>query len=120
MVGTSVRLETTRSHPLSIKDIEVFGDKDSSKKVDPVGPTVTTRVDLDESSVSASSGAGNPPKNVFRQGQYYRSDKKSVGEWWRVGFKNRSKVDSVRVQSYNMGSSYGHNRLGKVNIKVGD
>ena len=69
--------------------------------------------------------SGNPARNALNSGSTYaRSDKKKIGEYWSVnldGEKYKGKVVtiySVKVQSYNLGSQYGHNRLGKADIFV--
>ena len=63
---------------------------------------------------------GNPASFAFRNGQYTRTNKKAVGEWWEVQFKEEKSVHYVKIQSYMYGKYSGHGRLGKVNVFIGD
>ena len=78
------------------------------------------KIALDTSTAKQSSGRGNPATNVFKSGQYSRTDVKAKGQFWEVKFNEGHTVTRVRVQSYKMGSSFGRNRLGKVNVFIGD
>ena len=78
------------------------------------------KIELNTSTAKQSSTVGDYARFAFGSGQYSRTGRKKIGEWWEVQFKEEQSVHYVKLQSYNYGSSYGHGRLGKVNVFIGD
>ena len=68
--------------------------------------------------MTSSWGSKGAADKVFVKGEYARTGKKAIGEFWEVGFKHKYTVHLVRVLSYDKGSSFGHNRLGKVKVLI--